>query len=279
MKVCLLLSDLNQSAWFADSIKTMMNETSAEINLIATPERDSSANNTRTKNIVELLPDGLRDNIPILVKKIYAWTFFARMRPLMVMTPKLEKKYENKSIKNIDGLSNPTVLTFDPIEENNRVCIPEKTVSTISERCDLIIHRGVGILSGDILTATKFGVLSFHHGDIRKYRGVPAGFWEFMHGRSSAGVTLQQITEELDNGKIVEFEEVDISDAKSWSDILYNQCDISEIMLANAISDLLTPGYEPKTPEKTGDLYLKSDVEGWGIKIQYLKKVLSKSIK
>lgn len=274
MRVCLLISDQDQNAWFANSVEKMLKETSAEITLIAKPERKQSANNTRTKKIVNLLPNRFRDNIPIFVKKIYAWLFFSKMRSLMVMTPRLEKQCQSKSITRLEGLSDPSIITFEPLQVDKRVQIPKNTISEISENCDLVIHKSVGILSGGILTATEHGVLSFHHGDIREYRGVPAGFWEFMHGKSTAGVTLQQLTEELDNGRIVEFQEVDISEANSWSDVLYKQCRVSEDMLADAIRNIQSKEFEPEKPREMGDLYLKSDVMGWNVKIQYLKRVL-----
>ncbi|MDA0149399.1 glucosamine inositolphosphorylceramide transferase family protein [Vibrio sp. LaRot3] len=68
---------------------------------------------------------------------------------------------------------------------------------------DVIVRCGSGILKGDILKSSKFGVFSFHHGDNRVNRGGPSGFWEVINRESSSGFTLQQLTEELDGGRVI----------------------------------------------------------------------------
>lgn len=68
---------------------------------------------------------------------------------------------------------------------------------------DLIIRCGSGILKGDILNIPKFGILSYHHGDNRWNRGGPPGFWEVMYKKSSSGVILQKLDENLDGGQVL----------------------------------------------------------------------------
>ena len=68
---------------------------------------------------------------------------------------------------------------------------------------DVLVRCGSGILRGDILHAARFGILSFHHADNRINRGIPAGFWEVFERQDSTGFTLQQLTEELDGGKVL----------------------------------------------------------------------------
>lgn len=68
---------------------------------------------------------------------------------------------------------------------------------------DFILRFGFGIIKGDILNCAKYGVWSFHHGDERKFRGQPAGFWEMYHNEDSIGGILQRITERLDGGIIL----------------------------------------------------------------------------
>jgi hypothetical protein len=68
---------------------------------------------------------------------------------------------------------------------------------------DLIIRCGTGILSEEILNASKLGVLSIHNGDNRINRGVPAGFWEVLNKEPSTGFVIQKLTKELDGGEIL----------------------------------------------------------------------------
>jgi hypothetical protein len=68
---------------------------------------------------------------------------------------------------------------------------------------DLLVRCGSPILRGDILTAARFGVLSFHHADNRINRGVPAGFWEVYYRQDTTGFTLQRLTNDLDAGDVL----------------------------------------------------------------------------
>ncbi len=80
----------------------------------------------------------------------------------------------------------------------------EKDLQTIRETgLDFILRFGFGIIGGEILTITRFGIWSFHHGDEQKYRGGPPGFWEIVYGDPVTGVMLQQLNERLDNGVIL----------------------------------------------------------------------------
>jgi hypothetical protein len=71
-----------------------------------------------------------------------------------------------------------------------------------SSGCDVLVHLGTGILRGAILDAVPLGILSFHHGDNRHYRGGPPGYWEVIHRRDSTGWILQRLTDRLDDGII-----------------------------------------------------------------------------
>lgn len=68
---------------------------------------------------------------------------------------------------------------------------------------DILLRFGFNILKGPILSAARHGVWSFHHADNRVNRGMPPGFWEIVEDASVTGVTLQRLTEDLDNGRIL----------------------------------------------------------------------------
>lgn len=68
---------------------------------------------------------------------------------------------------------------------------------------DFILKFGFGIIKGEILTCTPYGVWSFHHGDEQKYRGVPPAFHEIMRNDPVTASILQRLTETLDGGVIL----------------------------------------------------------------------------
>lgn len=81
---------------------------------------------------------------------------------------------------------------------------PEEAVVQIRARnLDVLLRFGFGILEGPILTAARFGIWSYHHGDNELYRGGPPCFWELVEKDPLTGVTLQVLTEELDGGLVL----------------------------------------------------------------------------
>ena len=69
---------------------------------------------------------------------------------------------------------------------------------------DILLRFEFRIIRGEILTAAKYGIWSFHHGDNSINRGGPAGFWEIVLKQPVVGVTLQQLKPELDGGYIID---------------------------------------------------------------------------
>jgi hypothetical protein len=68
---------------------------------------------------------------------------------------------------------------------------------------DVLVRLGFRILRGGILQGARAGVWSFHHGDNRKIRGGPAGFWEVFLGWPETGSILQILSEDLDGGQVL----------------------------------------------------------------------------
>lgn len=86
----------------------------------------------------------------------------------------------------------------------NRVALSEASLSQVCDlELDCMVRLNSAILEGGVLTAAKHGVLSFHHGDNRAYRGGPAGFWEIFNREVTTGFVLQRLNEELDGGEVL----------------------------------------------------------------------------
>jgi len=67
---------------------------------------------------------------------------------------------------------------------------------------DVMIRCGDGILRGELLSSSRFGVLSFHHGDNKINRGGPPAFWEVYYRQPKTGFTIQRLSEVLDGGEV-----------------------------------------------------------------------------
>jgi glycosyltransferase involved in cell wall biosynthesis len=96
------------------------------------------------------------------------------------------------------------VLNIRPLKSGIRAVFNDNDLSAIEKyEVDLLLRFGFGILSGRILKLPRYGVWSLHHGDIDNFRGGPPGFWEWFYKVPVTGITVQQLTEELDGGIVI----------------------------------------------------------------------------
>jgi len=101
-------------------------------------------------------------------------------------------------------LAGVPVLKVRPREGAYSDWIEEADVEAIrGYRLDVLIRRGFRILRGKVLEAARFGVWSFHHGDVKTRRGAPAGFWNVFENHPVTGSALQVLTEEMDGGAVL----------------------------------------------------------------------------
>ncbi|MBI3372853.1 MAG: hypothetical protein HY017_13995 [Betaproteobacteria bacterium] len=125
--------------------------------------------------------------------------------------------YQRWDLRNADPSTNPIAMVdcterfahiesihVNPITKRFVHRFPEDAVERIrGKRLDVLIRFGFNILRGKILTAAKFGIWSYHHGDNDYYRGGPPCFWEVLEGNRISGAILQVLTEDLDAGIVL----------------------------------------------------------------------------
>lgn len=93
---------------------------------------------------------------------------------------------------------------------------PPETVGALRElELDFMLRFGFGVIGGEVLSAARYGVWSFHHGDEREFRGRPSGFWEIYTGAEASGGMLQRLTEAIDGGVVLKRWRVK-TESRSW---------------------------------------------------------------
>lgn len=237
LRIALLVNGDTVEAWGKHALVRMVEETDAEITHLVVDEDPSSF--------------GL-DHYVERVQEYPLWTPLAAVQKL---TP--EPDYRRQlPLADVPGVADAERITCEPkpAPDFGNV-LPDWVVEKVGPDVDVAIRFGFGILKGAFLDAPEHGVWSFHHGDLRKYRGMPAGFWEFVDGESVAGVTLQQITETLDGGSIVAYRDVDIAGAHTWQAVKRRLFRTSEGMLVEGVENLQDPEFEPWQPDEYGTLY------------------------
>ncbi|MFN8712605.1 MAG: formyltransferase family protein, partial [Bacteroidota bacterium] len=183
IRVVLLCNGLSFEAWEAAAIRQVTELPFVELVLVVENNNTSSG---------ATLKQPLR----------YPWrNFFWRI-------------YKRKRLSKIDAvqlvdLSDelerlPRIKTITSLKGKYSEIFPEETISRIREaKADVILRFGFNIIRGEILTAARYGVWSYHHGDEQQFRGGPPGFWEMVRGVTVTGAILQRLTEKLDSGIVL----------------------------------------------------------------------------
>lgn len=198
-------------------------------------------------------PDGFLRAARRQIRRYPLWSMVGAVR-MATATPAYQ---QSVPIVGVDGVRDAewTYCTPQPAEGMGSV-LPDRVIDEVAADVDVVVRlTGFGILMGDVLHEPTHGVLSYHVGDIREYRGVMgAGFWEFVEGRDEMGVTLQQLTETLDGGRIVAMERVDISELNTWQEIKARGFRVAQRMLPRAVGNLADPTFSPAEPDRLGEI-------------------------
>ena len=121
--------------------------------------------------------------------------------------------------------------------------IPEENLNQIrTAQVDLVIKFGMGLLRDPRNLSARYGVLSFHHGDPRRYRGRPSGFYELLEDAQHVGAVVQELSNVLDGGKIRAFGSYQIT-RHSYRKSLEHLYQQSAYLLRIAIENCLSESY------------------------------------
>lgn len=241
LRISILFDGETTMRWVAEAIERMLTETNAVVTLVVINQDSGLFSSGNVKR----------------GKKYPSYAAFWLLRNLLINKLESGERYDDSiPISQIEGVSGSEWLYCKPVNEGGLWNeLPTNVVEEVAEQSDIVFRRGFGLIRGDILTATEYGVLSYHHGDPTNYRGGPAGFWEFMNGEEKGGIIIQTLREELDAGLIQAYTSVDLSGCQSWSEIrrrLYNK---STCLLADAVKRIQSEGDEPIEIEDFGPVH------------------------
>jgi folate-dependent phosphoribosylglycinamide formyltransferase PurN len=142
----------------------------------------------------------------------------------------------------------------------------DKTLAFLSGgRPDCLYRMGFGIIREPVLSLAPRGVVSYHHGNLRHYRGIPPAFWELYNNEPDMSVTVQVLSPALDAGRIVRELRVPIRQGESWSSLYDRIYDLSGRLAYEACECLADPSFEPEQipPEKLGRLCTLPTLRQW----------------
>ena len=188
LRVALLLDSFNQPKWVFNIIRDIQASSIADISLVIKNEAtlDQPQNRVRSywKN-----------------RKYLLYALYNRIDARVRLT-------EEDAFEEIDSqelLADCPVVGVMPVMKKFSDWFPPEAIESIREYdLDVAISFGFRILRGEALKIAHHGVWSYHHGDNLVNRGGPAGFWEVMEGSAITGSVLQVLSEDLDNGEILD---------------------------------------------------------------------------
>jgi methionyl-tRNA formyltransferase len=126
----------------------------------------------------------------------------------------------------------------------------------------LLLVGGFGIVREPLLSLCPNGVVSYHHGDMRRYRGLPAGFWELYNGERRMGVTVQRLTAGIDCGQPITERHFEIRPDDTLASLSRRIYDGSFDMLLEAV-ELVEEGRVGPPLETLGPVYTLPNLRQW----------------
>jgi len=234
--LCLLLPGPTVPEWQASALAHLLEHTEATVTAVGYNGLDTSRSPTETLRRVAELREWA------VVSAIDEWVRADDVSGQRV------------PISTVCDITAVTTRTIEPtVVDGWKQRLPAEPVEALAAEATLCIRFGFGFIVGPVLSAFEHGVLSYHHGDLREYRGQPMGFWEFVEGAETAGVTVQQLTDELDAGRVAARTTVPIADCRTWGAVKRRLYDASTDMLPEAVRAVRTGESHP--PERLGDVY------------------------
>ena len=119
----------------------------------------------------------------------------------------------------------------------------------------MVMLGGFGIVKEPLLSLAPQGILSYHHGNMRKYRGQPVGFWELYNGEREMGVTVQRLAAGIDKGTPIVEKTVPIEKGDRVNTLCERALHASTDMMHRALQLVGKAGYTPAAIEEYGPVY------------------------
>jgi len=124
--------------------------------------------------------------------------------------------------------------------------LPPHVLQKLAEwRPQVAIKFGMGLLR--VPEELQCKILSYHHGDPRRFRGRPAGFYEMLAGEAVVGQIVQIISDRLDGGAVVAFAETRVQ-PHSYRATMSDAYGASPLLIRSAVANCLAGRTLPLEP-------------------------------
>lgn len=100
---------------------------------------------------------------------------------------------------------------------------------------DLGVLAGTYILRDSVFSIPRMGSINLHTGKAPEYRGAAPAFWELYNGETEVGVTIHEVTADLDAGRILLRETFPLDPAPDGDPMEYVRRMRRDVLLPNGV--------------------------------------------
>jgi formyltetrahydrofolate deformylase len=123
-----------------------------------------------------------------------------------------------------------------PVEQGRKADAERRLLEALRDRVDLLVlARYMQILSGEFLDALGVPVINIHHSFLPAFAGAGAYRRAKERGVKLIGATAHYVTEELDDGPIIEQDTVRVTHREDTAALMRLGADIERTVLARAV--------------------------------------------
>ena len=134
---------------------------------------------------------------------------------------------------------------FLPMSKENKAEVEEKQLGWLSQQgVELVIlARYMQVLSGDFLQQVQCPVINIHHSFLPSFAGAKPYHQAYQRGVKLIGATAHYVTEDLDEGPIIEQDVARVSHRHGPKDLIEKGRDLEKPVLSTAVHRHLQTGF------------------------------------
>jgi formyltetrahydrofolate deformylase len=124
-----------------------------------------------------------------------------------------------------------------PVEKGNKAAAEKEQLNLLKGNVDLLVlARYMQILSGDFLDELGVPVINIHHSFLPAFTGAGPYQRAKERGVKLVGATAHYVTEDLDEGPIIEQDVIRVSHCESVRELQRKGADVERLVLSRAVT-------------------------------------------
>ncbi len=126
-----------------------------------------------------------------------------------------------------------------PVYHTNQVNSPEFLATLRGMDLDLIASVAAPVIfKKELVELPRLGCINIHNGALPRYRGMLPNFWQMYNNERQVGITIHEMNENLDDGRILRQEMADILPGETLDSLIRRTKILGAHVMARAFTSL-----------------------------------------